>query len=252
MTLKDYTKCNRSQKLYILSQICIINNVTPDTQGYVGLIVRACTAKLGVSKDQAQNYADDLASAYRADQWEGLAAAYQQEDEAPATSTPRTFEPQTPTLNDLKNLNYQSSTPIKRIEPQYCLDIELAPKTIADTLIHMAHENDFNGVGRIFLAEARHELNDKTLTTQDITTLIKQYHPRADIEQRPGNQLLIYFEGKNNVRRGHSIRPAIPPLPPIVHAERGNFDRETMGNTDKIILAEGEEPITADYNETTD
>jgi hypothetical protein len=246
----DYSKFSRAEKLYVLSQICITNNITPTTPTYVGLIIRVCTSKFSMSKETAKTYADDLKSAYDADQWEGLAKAHTEEDPAEtdenATYTPRTFEPQTPTLNALKPLTYKSTVPIKHIDHKQVLHPEPAPQTIAQQLMYMAQQNDMSGVGRIRLAEARYDLDDKTLRAEDITRLLKQYYPKTDCEQRAGNIILVYFDGKNNVKLNREIHRVIPEKVPALYAPKYQdrevyVEKETMGNKEKVWLPEIEE-----------
>lgn len=232
---KDFSKLPRSEKLYILSQICIHNMVTPDTPGYVGLIIRVCTSKFAMTKETAKEMADALKSAYEADQWTGLAQKHQpdttEQDQEPTTYTPRTFEAKTPTLNALKNLNYQSSEPIKTIPKQLVLEPQIAPATIAKQLLQMARNDDFNGVGRINLAEARYDLDDKTLSCKDIISLLKQFYPSLDAEQRAGNNILVYFDGKGNIKTGREIHREIQPntltlKPQVYHAPEAELEKD--------------------------
>jgi hypothetical protein len=257
-TNKDYSKLPRIEKLYILSQVCIYNSVTPNDSAFIGLIIRVCTSKLGISKDKAKEYADNLKSAYEADQWEGLARSHQPEqDEQPLTQTPQTFEPYTPILTTL-NLNFKSSAPINHIEKQLVFTIpEYTPKTIAAVLYRMAQNNDFNGVGRIHLSEARYTLDDKTLKPQDITQLITKYYPKAECETRPGNIILVYFEGKQQTKaqREPVIQPATVILKPEVYLidDKTNFENPEEYNTDKSInVGEIEENINGEVVEEED
>ena len=243
---KDFSRLPRSEKLYILSQICIHNMVTPDTPGYVGLIIRVCTSKFAMSRETAETYAADLKSAYEADYWEGLAAKHQPETDSveaePTTNTPRVFEDTPKTLDALNKLNFQSSTPIKTVPKQLVLEPQIAPATIAKQLLQMARNEDFNGVGRINLHEARYDLDDKTLQCRDIIQLLKQFYPSLDAEQRAGNNILVYFggkEGMRNLRNLHRIvqNPAptmktitYTPPEPILERDADKANKDLVGS----------------------
>lgn len=219
---KDFSRLPRSEKLYILSQVCIHNMVTPETPGYVGLIIRVCTSKFAMSRETAETYAADLKSAYEADYWEGLAAKHQPETDSveaePTTNTPRVFEDTPKTLDALNKLNFQSSSPIKTVPKQLVLEPQIAPATIAKQLLQMAHNEDFNGVGRINLHEARYDLDDKTLTCKDIINLLKQFYPSLDAEQRAGNNILVYFDGKDGMRNIRSLHKIVQSSAPTMKA----------------------------------
>jgi hypothetical protein len=252
-TATDYSKLPRSDKLYILSQICIRNVVTPDTPGYVGLIIKVCTSQFALSKEKAKEYADDLKTAYEADKWEGLAHKYKQmfnEEPQETTVTPRTFDEQPKTLDVLNNLNFKSSAPIKRIKPKNtALEPDFAPVTVAQQLMNMAKNNDFNGVGRITLAEARWKLEDKALKCEDLIRLIKQYYPQVDVEQRPGNIVLVYFDGKDttkNVRSQNRVAPVTPILlrPYFVDYPKLEFEKDAeTASKEKFNIPEGTDQI---------
>ena len=253
----DYSKLPRSEKLYVLSQVCIANSVTPDSPGYAGLIIRVCTSKFAMSRETAETYAADLKSAYEADYWEGLAAKHQPETDSveaePTTNTPRVFEDTPKTLDALNKLNFQSSTPIKKVEPQLAFpEPTYAPATITKQLIDLARKNDFNGVGRITLSEARYYLDDKTLRCEDIIRLIKQYYPKMDVEQRTGNVLLVYFDGKNNLRNIRDIHKVIQPAtiilhPEVYHPPKLNYVKDTDDtDTSGDGVPTGTEQIDAD------
>lgn len=211
---KDFSKLPRAEKLYILSQACIQNMLTPDDTAFMGEIIRFCTSRFAMSKDTAKEYADDLISAYRADQWEGLAAAHQPDDiDTPQdlTQTPRVF---TPTKSILDNYKIATCEPVKRVERKLAYEGETAPATLAKTLYGMAQADQFNGVGRISIHEARNALDNRQLRAEDITALIKQYYPRADTEQRAGNIVLVYFAGKTVIKDKRYVQRIVQPPAP--------------------------------------
>jgi hypothetical protein len=227
----DYSKLPRAEKLYILSQICITNHVTPKSQGFNGLIVRVCTSKFATSKDKAQQYAADLISAYEADMWEGLAASHQPIDEAPETCTPRVFIDKKPTLTALDLLTWKTTEPIKHIQPQLAVEpAEYSPHTVAAILYKMAKTNEFNRVGRINLKEVKYELDNTTLRCEDIVRLLKQFYPQTSVEQRAGNNVLVYFDGKDTARAYRDINRIVQPSQPSLTEpkaqQNGNMRRQ--------------------------
>lgn len=205
---------NRSDRLFILASVCKQNNITPDDPAYMGLLIRVCTSKLNMSTDAAKTYAADLESAYRADGWNSIAPP-QPTPETPSNSTQESCS-NTPTLNTLKTFTVKTCEPIKRIAPRTeILEPEYSPKTICKIIIQLASNQDFNGVGRITLAEIRDELADKSLQLKDIIELLNKHAPNVTVEQRPGNMLLLYFLGKANVKASRPI--IIQPPTPVVH-----------------------------------
>ena len=205
--MSSYT---REDKLYILAQVCKQNNLTPDSPAYVGLIKRVCASKLSMSLKAAEEYAQTLSTAYRADKWEGILNG----EDTLADTTPTEqaqSEVKPPTLNVLKTLTLNGpSEPIKTIPKKEVLEPEYSPKTTAQILLRLARNNDFNGVGRLTLAEVRSELADKSLQLEDIHRLLSQYAPQATIERRPSNVLLIYFNGKDTVQYHRNLRMVTP------------------------------------------
>lgn len=207
---------SREDKLYILAQVCRQNNLTPDSPSYIGLIKRVCASKLSMSLKNAEEYAETLSTAYRADQWQGILNGEDTlAEEAPTEQVQS--EAQTPRGNVLKTLTLNGpSEPIKTIPKKEVYQPEYSPKTTAQILLRLARNNDFNGVGRLTLAEVRSELCDKSLQLQDIHRLLSQYAPQATIEPRPGNVLLIYFNGKDTINYNRQTMRIIQPEPPVI------------------------------------
>ncbi len=201
---------SREDKLFILAKVCLQNNLTPDSPAYIGLIKRVCASKLSMSLKAAEEYAADLTTAYRADKW----TAITNPDEETAQSdmaTPAQSEAQPPRVNDFKTLTLKEPyTPVKTVPHKQVEHPELSPKTTAEILLRLAHNDEFNGVGRLTLAQVRYELQDKSLQLQDVTRLLSRYAPHSTIETRPGNVILIYFDGKDTVqyhRAMHRVKP---------------------------------------------
>ena len=230
---------NRSDRLYALARGCQINNLTPNHTNYIGFILHFATSKLSMSKETARSYAEDLKTAYDADQWQTILSG--SEIETPAPSTTPQSEAETPSLNAYKTFTLTGPTePIRHIAPkQATVETEYAPKTYAQILVNMARQNIFNGVGRLTLSEARYELSDKSLQTKDIIQLCNQYFPTVTIEQRPGNMLLFYFN--NNLRQ--RVTKVIPDVAPVFAASKNEYFLEAPLETDATEYSDDEADI---------
>jgi len=209
-----------------------------------------------MSKEKAEEAADALKSAYEADQWTGLAQKHIPDEETTTeaeTSTPRVFEETTPTLNALNPLNFKSTQPVKTIPKQLVLEPQIAPATIAKQLLQMARNEDFNGVGRINLHEARYDLDDKTLQCRDIIQLLKQFYPSLDAEQRAGNNILVYFGGKDGMRNIRSLHKIVQSSAPTMKAVTYNPPEPTYEKdadpANKDLVGSVVEPIDEDVPE---
>lgn len=114
-------------------------------------------------------------------------------------------------LDALKSLNHKKTEPVKRIGPKSnaALEGETSPKTITERLIGIAKDNDFNGVGKLTLFQARFELSDNSLQLKDLIELLSQYAPEVTVESRPGNLLLLHFP-KVKQRKVVSALPELP------------------------------------------
>ena len=172
---------SRADRLFILANVCKQNSINPDSPTYMGLIIRVATSKLKISIDTAKEYAEALSSAYRADKWETIARKQETAPETEEDTEPEE-EVKAATLNALKNLSSQPSEPVKRIGPKPTIDAEYTPKTLTQRLIDLAKANDFNGVGKLTLAQARHELSDNSLQLNDLIDLLEQYAPAVIVE----------------------------------------------------------------------
>jgi hypothetical protein len=230
---------NRSDRLYALARGCQINNLTPNHTNYIGFILHFATSKLSMSKETARSYAEDLKTAYDADQWQTILSG--SEIETPAPSTTPQSEAETPSLNAYKTFTLTGPTePIRHIAPKQVVETEDTPRTTAQILINLAHQNMWDGKGRITLAEARYELGDKTLLLKDIEALVNQYFPAVHIETRPGNLLLLYFNTKRAVR---AVNIIIPELAPVFAASKSEYFLEAPLEKDAEVYDEAEADI---------
>lgn len=211
---------SRADKLFILASVCNQNKITPDHPAYMGLIIKVATSKLSMSIESAKEYATDLTAAYSADKWQTITTTTE-ETEAAEPSEPAQVEPEPPMVNSFKTLQLtQPLEPIKTVPTKTVYEPELSPKTTAQILLRLAHQDDFNGVGRLTLAQVRYELQDKSLQLQDITRLLNQYAPQSTIETRPGNTILIYFDGKDTIKYNRQAMRMIQPEPSVFKQEK--------------------------------
>lgn len=76
----------------------------------------------------------------------------------------------------------------------------MGKKLQARQLHNLASQDTFDGVGRIFLLEARQATRNPTLATSDITDLWQEYYKDETAEETQFNLILIYFDGKETTR----------------------------------------------------
>ena len=213
---------SREDKLYILAHNCQINKLTPDSPAYKGFIKRVCVSRLSMSLNAVDEYTECLTSAYRTDKWQGILEEETLADTKPedgddlhgfnetGENTSWKSEAQ-PRVNDFKTLTFKSPCePIKTLPTKTVHHPEYSPKTTAEILLRLAHNDEFNGAGRLMLAEIRQELQDPTLQLQDVIKLLNQYCPSMTIEPRPKQTIIIYFNGKNSTQYHRSMRMVEP------------------------------------------
>jgi len=198
-------KYNRAERLYGLAEYCKRKQITPDSTIYVSTIIGVCAANFGLSKESAEEHAATLRSAWLADRWQAI--THPDDEAETGRSGSEEVSAGTPTLSELKNLLSKKSEPVKRIAPKNVLEGETAPRSVVQRLIGMAKDNDFNGVGKLVLAEVRFELGDKSLQIKDLIELLSQYAPEVCVDQRPGNVLYLHFP-----KTKRRVVPAIPQL----------------------------------------
>ena len=77
-------KFSRDDRLTILAQVCLDNNVTPQKGNFAGLIRKVCLFHLHISENAAKELTRTLATIYRSDQWSSL--LHPELDEVPGES----------------------------------------------------------------------------------------------------------------------------------------------------------------------
>jgi hypothetical protein len=221
-----YSNSSRADRLYGLAAYCQQKKVTPDDNKYAGIIIQICTAQFGMSREAAMKMAADLKSAYGHDKWASIlsgASISSQVDEQSSSNVeeqPASPVEKHPTLEALNKLFQQKSEPVKLLQPHRTVkEPDIAPATIADNLIELAEKNNMNGVGRLTLAEVRYEFGDKAILVKDIVGLLAQHAPNITVETRPGNIVLLYFNGKEATRAQRDANRKVQPMPPAIPSD---------------------------------
>ena len=219
---------SRADRLFILAKVCQANNLTPDDTAYMKLIIGVCTSKLGASNDAARQYAEDLTSAYRFDKWSSILTGSESEAETPSNTTPQVCI-ETPTLNTYKTFTLkQPCTPIKKLSPKANAALETAPAEHEQALciLALARRDVFSGVGHVTLAQVRYELENKTLTIDDVKRLIDTQLPGIETEKRAGPSLAFYLEGKDTVRAKREAHKIVQDTPIVLAATKNEYYKE--------------------------
>jgi hypothetical protein len=109
-------------------------------------------------------------------------------------------------LEALKQLNYKSVEPVKRLEPKVAAkEAEYAPITKVERLIGLAKDNN----DKITLHQARFELADDTLRIEDLEDLFSRYAPNVQAKRHPRSTLYLEFMGNAPTK---PIRNMVPRL----------------------------------------
>lgn len=87
----------------------------------------------------------------------------------------------------------------------------MGAKLDARRLHHLASTDQFDGVGRIFLAEAKQALHKPDLTIEDITELWQEYYPTETADALQSKIVLVFFDGKAVTQNVRAATPTIQP-----------------------------------------
>jgi hypothetical protein len=222
-----YSNTSRADRLYGLAAYCQQKKVTPDDNKYAGIIIQICTAQFGMSREAAMKMAADLKSAYGHDKWASILSGAPISSQVDEQSSSKVEEQPTATpvekpLDAFKKLNIKNCEPVKRLAPPpYKIpQVQQTPQAIAQIIIKMAENNHAFGVGRVTLSEVRYELGDKAIQLKDITNLLAQHAPTITVETRPGNNILLFFDGTDVVKANREGSLVVPKLPPVFDAEK--------------------------------
>jgi len=250
-------KFSRADRLYILAKALSDKHLTPDSPTYAGFIIGVSAANFYRDKTAALEDAETLTSAYRFDKWQSILNGDEQplpENTTTQVSTQQESYSITPTLFDLKTYTLKSPcTPINTIPKKHIYETEPTPKTQAQILLRLAENDMFNGVARISLAQARYELNDKSLQLNDVLQLMQRYLPSINFETRPGNIILCYIDGKDTTRSSRDLQRIVQPAPKLFHAlptpKPIEYEKDAEYNRDKTSLPETIDDSECDVDE---
>jgi hypothetical protein len=225
---------SRADRLYILAKALTDKHLTPDSNTYAGFIIGVSAANFYRDKTAALEDAETLTSAYKADKWQSILYGVEGTDgtieiEQAATETQGKVESNTPTLNTLKTFNLTGPcTPIKKLapKPKPAQETEASEYEQALILLALARRNIWCGAGSITLSQARYELENKTLTIDDVKRLIDTQLPGIETEKRSGPSLAFFLEGKNTVKNKRAIKIVIPETPPELSAPKNEYYKE--------------------------
>jgi hypothetical protein len=182
---------SREDRLYVLATVCKQKNVTPNSNTYMTIIQTVCCGKFLLSKIKARELASTLTSAYKHDRWNEILGENDSNTESHQDTPQTTF--------------YKPLKTKQSIQQQ------------AQTLQHIAKKDTFNGVGRLHLAEIQLELGP--LTADQIIGIWQAIYPEQTIQQN-GNVLLIYWQGKTEMREQRNLKATIQPSPITMNPEK--------------------------------
>jgi hypothetical protein len=256
---------SRDDRLVILAQTCVDNDISPLKGNFAGLIRKVCLSHLKIGEAATKELTRTLTVMYRTDQWISLLNPVF--DEVPGESglTPNRIAlemPQTTTVMDappsitqathhtqeresihtemLKLASNTHPKPIKTVEAKQTIQTDhLTEQQIARVLYGVAQRDTFDGVGRIILSDARTITDDKHLQIDDLLTLWRKYYPIIDIDSK-SNVALIYWEGKDTMRDQRDIKKFVQPTAPVYTAKT-NPDGDISEDEEVEVVKDGEE-----------
>lgn len=131
-------------------------------------------------------------------------------------------------------------------------------KPLAETLCRIARQDtNSDNIGRLIISECQNELNYPTLNAQEILKVFHEYYPKAELDHRTQNVILVFWDGKEDIKNSRSMRTPVNIKPPPIFDSKDELfsnkneyaDPEEIPATkigpDKILLMEEEadEPI---------
>ena len=248
-------KFNRDDRLIILAQTCLDNDITPQKGNFSGLIRKVCLQHLGVSESGIKELTRTLTTLYRGDQWNNLLHPELNEVEgetglkankmefgkdvanplngsAPPEEVIEINKLSVEDLAAVKKIvkehpldclrNMGPSEPIKHLEHKESVQLDyLSDKDVAQILINTARKDSFNGVGRIILSDARYIMDNKQLQIDELVQFLRVHFPALDIDAR-SNTAQIFWDGKGAVQLIRKTATIIQPKAPIYNAQNVN------------------------------
>jgi hypothetical protein len=213
---------SREDRLYVLATVCKQKGITPNGSTYMSVIQAVCCGKFLLTKAKARELASTLTSAYKHDHWAEI-------------------------LGETQTIIEQTDIIIQRPDIVLPQKEELTIKQKAQMLHQLAKKDTFNGVGRLHLSTVQYEIGN--LTSDQIIGVWQATYPEQTIEQN-GNVLLIYWEGKTNLREQRNMKTIIQPSPITMsvsqdyHIEPELQKDSEPANKDKLLVGEVAEDTT--------
>lgn len=245
---------NRQERLRALALTCKRNGVDPSQNRFAGVIRSIDVTYMHVTVAVASQDTEELIVAYKGDQWRNIIG-----EEAPVEKAK-----QLPVLNPIvtrttlkeelaKIQSANSHVEIKHL-PTYISTQKdyISDDDLIKTLYQKARREASNdNVGRILLSDARDVADNKHLTIQEIIVLWRKTYPAIEVEQRTGNVILVYWDGKNSLRNIRSTRSPIIRTDNVLAADKDNiFEAEKNVDPDEYPANKENFTVGETYEET--
>ena len=232
----------------ILAELCNQKNVNPSKGNYAGFIQKMAITHLQVSISSVKELTTSLTIAYRTDKWQsllGINEAQTQGYNSDITKKEVNYIQHQPSIqSELQRLAQTTQpTPLKTMptKPAYQPD-HLTQQQIAKILYGTATKDTFDGIGRLILSEARQITENKTMQIEELAQFWQQHYPLIDAEIR-GNVLLIFWDGKEDVRSIRDLNKLVQPKDPSFYAKNnpeGDISEDDCGVLPEQTLSQGE------------
>lgn len=222
MTLQNTKRLSHQDRLAILAQLCYERGVNPQKGNYAGFVRAVCCGKLFLSNQTAIQLTKTLTTAYYADRWNDLLGKLnegQSVGEEGCALQPLTWNPQ-PQQENVKAETKKA---------------ELSLKQLSQILYGKAQRDTFNCIGRITEADAK-EIN---LTIEEAQQIWSHHHTKFETEIR-GNCLLIFWNGKGEMRSQRNLLCTVQPTEPQITAQTGDIVDDTY---DKTVSEVNDNPV---------
>jgi hypothetical protein len=223
---------NRVNKLRVLAELCSNNNLNPNQGNYCGFIRRMAITHLGVTLTAVKELTTALTIAYRTDQWKSLLQTPTETEQATSnTTTTNATDKRQQVHTSMQKLSLNTHPePVKKLEPKQSTQQDnLTENQTAQILYGMAQRDQFNGVGRIILYDARQVVDNKHLQIHELQSLWQRNYPAIEAETK-SNTLQIYWDGKDAItyNRPVYIQPKAPTFTPQ-NQESGDITEDDEG-----------------------
>lgn len=229
---------DRKERLRTLARLAMENKINPSMNTFAGFIIRIVSSNFGLSRAVANKDLDSLVIGWKSDQWKALL----NDEEVIIDDVLQTYipikKPSEKPSEDVRAIIASikpSNEPIKHVESKNTSYIRPWTRNeVAILLFSKAQHDMFDGVGRVFLSEARQLTDNKLLSFEDMVKIFQNKYPTVDVSRASGNIMLVYFGGRDAVkfhrRANAQVQPTVPAL--MGEKECENPD-EMMGEKDE-------------------